>query len=211
MNDKVARELKVERGKCVPHALALVVKAVALGLPLICKLTLKTGSLIFAGGSTRRKRDLQARGLLPRSMVGYANRFMSLVEVCVYNARNFDSIAQWVQSLEAVKPAGKKVAAAAPAEKSSSDSDSDGDDSSDSQESDSEDGSDGSDSSPMGATGSVDDAESSSDSDVSVNADGETSDTRIASVKEAWKNPFARLEMEIVRVRRLGGGRAARV
>ena len=96
-NDKLARELGVQRLKCLPHALALLIKAFTAKLPLATVLSLKTGSVIFAGGSGKRAAELEARELLPSKMRGYANRFYDVLEVCKYNLANFEAIRDWTR------------------------------------------------------------------------------------------------------------------
>lgn len=109
-NDGLARELGLMRGKCLPHALNLVVDD-ALGLFCAVKgacfkdLVVKAGGLITAGGTTRRVSELKgpSYNLMPNKMKVYENRFSSSLLANKYRLINFAAVKRWHTEGESLK------------------------------------------------------------------------------------------------------------
>jgi len=87
-NTALARAIGVERGNCIPHAAALLVKT-ARSLPLFESVVITGGGLIFAGGSNKRAAAMKALGLEPVKHVPYLNRFASTLEVAAEVRQNY--------------------------------------------------------------------------------------------------------------------------
>lgn len=94
-NGAVAAELNVPHAKCLPHALALTIKAGTLSLPEILDLTSLAGGLIYQGGTNKRAEELKTMGLEPARMTTYNNRFDGNVPNSIYRANNFTAIKKW--------------------------------------------------------------------------------------------------------------------
>jgi hypothetical protein len=67
-NVAIARELGVPQGKCLPHALNLIVKHRYNQIPMPKELLLDVGSIMSAGGTSERKDELKSIGLNPNCM-----------------------------------------------------------------------------------------------------------------------------------------------
>lgn len=80
-NDVLATELNVQRMKCIPHSLALVVKSITSFFPAWEVFTVKLGATLHAGGGHKRRLGMAAKGIKPSSIAGYANRWCSTINV----------------------------------------------------------------------------------------------------------------------------------
>jgi hypothetical protein len=80
-NDVLAEDLGVLRMKCIPHSLALVLKAVTNAFPAWEVMTAKLGATLSAGGGHKRSVALEAKGVKPHAITGYPNRWGSTLEV----------------------------------------------------------------------------------------------------------------------------------
>lgn len=94
-NDALARTLHVNRAKCLPHALNLVIKHGVKQIPYAVDLIQRAGSIIYHGGTTKRADELKSLGLNPRQMQMYPNRFGSAVSCASYRFANFDQVKKW--------------------------------------------------------------------------------------------------------------------
>ena len=76
-NDRVAVILNVDRAKCIPHGLALVVKHGFAMIPCLKQLVLNAGSILRAGGTSKRIEELSRAPYLlePRKLQAYTNRY----------------------------------------------------------------------------------------------------------------------------------------
>jgi hypothetical protein len=83
-NDKLARILGIPRGKCIPHSLALVFKAVTTYFPSYATLTAGISAALTAGGGTRHFAELRKLGVDPSRLICYPNRWGSLAGVAKY-------------------------------------------------------------------------------------------------------------------------------
>ena len=97
-NTALARALRVLRGKCLGHACDLVADVAVIPFYSILgtsflDLVVKSGGIIFAGGTNKRKAELEsaAFGLLASKLTVYANRFASAFKVNRYIVTNFEA------------------------------------------------------------------------------------------------------------------------
>jgi len=90
-NKAIANHLGLPQGKCIPHALALIVKNGYLQLPLAKALLLDAGSIISAGGTGKRREELKSEPykLDPNMMIVYTNRFADVTAKAQYRFANF--------------------------------------------------------------------------------------------------------------------------
>jgi hypothetical protein len=81
-NKCIAEELGVPQGKCLPHALVLVVKHGYDKLPNATTLILEAGAVISAGGTNKRREELKNEPFMlnPSEMVAYTNRFADVTK-----------------------------------------------------------------------------------------------------------------------------------
>lgn len=195
-NDGVCRFLGIQRVKCAPHGLALIVKAALAKFANYRALTLKLSSLINAGGTKKRVVSLRKAGLQPAKLAAYADRFTSVLAVGAYTQLMLPLISDWVKSSLSVAPARKKggkavakLAAAPPASAAAADDD----------ESSSSSGSSSSDS-DSSSSSSGSDTDSSSSSGGGFEESGDLIEDSITVVKKAFADPFALLELDLVNV-----------
>ena len=200
-NDGVCRFLGIQRVKCAPHGLALIVKAALAKFANYRALTLKLSSLINAGGTKKRVVSLRKAGLQPAKLAAYADRFTSVLAVGAYTQLMLPLISDWVKSSLSVAPARKKggkavakVAAAPPASAAAAD-----DDESSSSSGSSSSSSD-SDSSSSSSGSDTDSSSSSSSSGGGFEESGDLIEDSITVVKKAFADPFALLELDLVNV-----------
>ena len=95
INGSLARELRVPHHKCLPHALALIVKAAFHGFGSAAYVAaVGPGSIVYLGGTAKRAAELAGAPyhLVPTKMTAYMNRFGSVVEVAQYLEDNFGTV-----------------------------------------------------------------------------------------------------------------------
>ncbi len=88
-NAALAKELGVPLGKCIPHALNLIVKSFFKNMPEVGVLTNLAGSIMKAGGSSKRWAQWKLLGIDPKKAITYANRFASVLANATYRSENF--------------------------------------------------------------------------------------------------------------------------
>ncbi len=103
-NAKVARLLGLPLGKCLAHALNLVVMAALECFEDLTPAVITLGGTIDRGGSSRRRIELQAAELDAGKMKPYLNRFVSMLGPIEYIYRNFAKVLAFV--LDKLAPAG---------------------------------------------------------------------------------------------------------
>jgi hypothetical protein len=86
LNDKLARELRVPRFKCIPHALHLVFNAFVRRFTLFCVVVRGVSRFITQGGGTKRARDLEALGVNVAKLRCVETKWYSQFEVAEYLA-----------------------------------------------------------------------------------------------------------------------------
>jgi hypothetical protein len=96
-NNALSRALGVLRGNCYSHALSLCVKHAVPHLPGFRTLVVQASAVIFAGGTHKRKLELEAPpyNLSANKLVYYGNRFGSSISAARYRAEHYDKVAQW--------------------------------------------------------------------------------------------------------------------
>jgi hypothetical protein len=88
-NAALANDLGVPLGKCIPHALNLIVKSFFKKMPEVGVLTNLAGSIMKAGGSAKRCAQWELLGLDPNKAITYANRFASVLINAMYRVEKF--------------------------------------------------------------------------------------------------------------------------
>jgi hypothetical protein len=84
------------QGKCIAHALALIVKHTFQCFPFAKELLLDAGAIISAGGGAKRRTELvNDYGLNPNAMIAYTNRFADVTKKAKYRLDNFQKVAEW--------------------------------------------------------------------------------------------------------------------
>ena len=91
-NAALAKELGVPLGKCIPHALNLIVKSFFKNMPEVGVLTNLAGSIMKAGGSAKRWAQWKVLALDPKKAITYPNRFASVLANAIYRSENFSLI-----------------------------------------------------------------------------------------------------------------------
>jgi hypothetical protein len=94
-NAAMSEALGLQQGKCIPHALALVVKNSYLLIDSSKTLIVEAGSIISAGGTHKRKEELAKFGLDPKKMIPYTNRFTDVTNKARYRLDNFEAVQLW--------------------------------------------------------------------------------------------------------------------
>lgn len=96
-NKCIADELGVTQGKCLPHALALVVKHGYGKIPHSKELIIEAGAIISAGGTNKRRNELRNEpyNLNPNELIAYTNRFADVTKKAQYRLLNFTTVREW--------------------------------------------------------------------------------------------------------------------
>ncbi len=97
-NAKVARILGLPLGKCLAHALNLVVKAAVEHFEELTPAVITLGGTIDRGGSMRRRNELKAVGLDAGKMKPYTNRLVSMVGPIKYILAHYATIRPFVMT-----------------------------------------------------------------------------------------------------------------
>jgi len=79
----------------LPHALNLIVKHGHKKVPYAKELLIDAGNIISAGGTSKRRAELQSVGLNPNHMIAYTNRFADVTVKAQYRLENFNLVQQW--------------------------------------------------------------------------------------------------------------------
>ena len=88
-NAALASELGLPLGKCIPHALNLIVKSFFKIMPEVGVLTNLAGSIMKAGGGGKRMAQWERLNLNPKNAITYPNRFASVLSNAVYRTEHF--------------------------------------------------------------------------------------------------------------------------
>ena len=100
-NDRLAAELGVMRGKCLPHIKNLIAEDALEPFmkmtPSFEDLVTKAAGLITAGGTNKRKAELSGPlyELAPSNLLFYSRRFGSALKSCRYRLLNFVKVKEW--------------------------------------------------------------------------------------------------------------------
>jgi hypothetical protein len=92
-NKSLCKALDLPQGKCLAHALALIVKSGYDHIPNLHNLLINSTGVLTAGGTNKRIKVLKEEyNLVPNHMQAYTNRFGSMVKAADYHYDNFESI-----------------------------------------------------------------------------------------------------------------------
>ena len=91
-NAALANDLGLPLGKCIPHALNLIVKSFFKNMPEVGVLSNLAGSIMKAGGGAKRMAQWGLLELDPKKAITYSNRFASVLSNVIYRSEHFPVI-----------------------------------------------------------------------------------------------------------------------
>ena len=103
-NDALARVLGIDRGKCLVHASALMIKYALAAFPDTIEAVVRSlGTVIFGGGGSRRPHFFKSRDVPPNGFRSYDNRLGSRVDVANFVIKHWGLCSEFVLGEELTK------------------------------------------------------------------------------------------------------------